>query len=201
MNNSFFNRSLPLLAALLVFGLTTLSAQHETLFNNARVIGAFGGPITEYGLSNDLNSSVGGGGAIVINNIFIGGYGLAAADFDKLYEDGEVDVLDIGHGGFWFGGTFQPHRLLHMYGSARIGWGAINIDLKDGTPYRDLDKIFVATPELGVELNVTRWFRLAGTVGYRHVAGVNEDRGLKGDDFSGAIAGVTLRFGWFGNRR
>lgn len=194
-------RPVQLLLALLVLGLGSLQAQHETLFNNTRVVGAFGGPITEYGLSNDLNSSVGGGGALVINNFFVGGYGLAGVDFDKLYEDGEVDVLDIGHGGFWFGGTFQPYRLLHLYGSARIGWGAINIDLDDGTPYRDLDKIFVATPEIGVELNLTRWFRVAGTVGYRHVAGVNESNGLKGDDFSGAIAGVTLRFGWFGNRR
>jgi hypothetical protein len=178
-----------------------LQAQHETLFNQARVVGAFGGPITEYGLSNDLSTSVGGGGALVINSFFIGGYGLASVDFDQLYDEGDVDVLDIGHGGFWLGGTYQPHRLVHMYGSARLGWGAINIDLNGNTPYRELDKIFVATPEIGLELNVTRWFRLAGTVGYRYVTGVNEDRGLKGEDFSGAMAGVTLRFGWFGRRR
>lgn len=178
-----------------------LQAQHETLFNQARVVGAFGGPITEYGLGNDLNTSVGGGGALVINSFFIGGYGLASVDFNQLYENGDVDVLDIGHGGFWLGGTYQPHSLVHMYGSARLGWGAINIDLNDNVPYRELDKIFVATPEIGVELNVTRWFRLAGTVGYRYVTGVNENRGFTGDDFSGAIAGVTLRFGWFGRRR
>lgn len=186
-------------AFLFLFG--SLQAQHETLFNQARVIGAFGGPITEYGLSNDLSTSVGGGGALVINSFFIGGYGLASADFDRLYEEGEVDVLDIGHGGIWLGGTYQPHSLVHLYGSGRLGWGAINIDLDDNVPYRDLDKIFVMTPEIGVELNITRWFRLAGTVGYRYVTGVNDDRGLKDEDFSGAIAGVTLRFGWFGRRR
>ncbi|MGH1436123.1 MAG: hypothetical protein ACRBG0_16875 [Lewinella sp.] len=190
-----------LFLAVLLTATIGLQAQHETLFNQARVVGAFGGPITEYGLSNNLSTSVGGGGALVINSFFIGGYGLASVDFDQLYEDGEVDVLDIGHGGFWLGGTYQPHRLVHMYGSARLGWGAINIDLNGNTPYRELDKIFVATPEIGMELNITRWFRLAGTVGYRYVTGVNEDRGLKGEDFSGAVAGVTLRFGWFGRRR
>ncbi|MEL6658041.1 MAG: hypothetical protein AAFP77_16705 [Bacteroidota bacterium] len=190
-----------LFATACLFLLGNLQAQHETLFNQARVIGAFGGPITEFGLGNDLNTSVGGGGAIVINSFFIGGYGLAAADFDRLYEEGDLEVLDIGHGGFWFGGTYQPHRLVHLYGSGRIGWGAINIDLDDNIPYRDLDKIFVMTPELGVELNLTRWFRIAGTVGYRYVSGVNEDRGLKDDDFSGMIAGITARFGWFGHRR
>jgi hypothetical protein len=190
-----------LFLAVLMTATIGLQAQHETLFNQARVVGAFGGPITEYGLSNNLSTSVGGGGALVINSFFIGGYGLASADFDQLYDEGDIDVLDIGHGGFWLGGTFQPHKLVHMYGSARLGWGAINIDLNGNTPYRELDKIFVATPEIGVELNLTRWFRLAGTVGYRYVTGVNENRGLTGDDFSGAIAGVTLRFGWFGRRR
>lgn len=187
--------------ALFFAALTSGQAQHETLFNQARIVGAFGGPITEYGLSNDLSTSAGGGGALVINNFFIGGYGMASVDFDRLYEDGEVEVLDMGHGGFWLGGTFQPYRLLHVYGSTRIGWGAMNINLNDNTSYRELDKIFVATPEIGLELNVTRWFRLAGTVGYRYVAGVNEDRGLRGEDFSGAVAGVTLRFGWFGRNR
>ena len=118
-----------LFLAVLLTATIGLQAQHETLFNQARVVGAFGGPITEYGLSNNLSTSVGGGGALVINSFFIGGYGLASVDFDQLYEDGEVDVLDIGHGGFWLGGTYQPHRLVHMYGSARLGWGAINIDL------------------------------------------------------------------------
>jgi hypothetical protein len=195
MKNSFF------FIAFLLLTTGALSAQHETLFNQARVVGAFGGPITEYGLGNGLNTSVGGGGALVINSFFIGGYGLASVDFEKLYDNGDVDVLDIGHGGFWLGGTFQPYRLLHVYGSAKLGWGAINIDLNDNTPYRDLDKIFVATPEIGVELNVTRWFRLAGTVGYRYVTGVSETLGLRDEDFSGAIAAVTLRFGWFGRRR
>lgn len=187
-------------AMLLTIG--TLSAQHETLFNNARVRGAFGGPMWEYGLGNDLGTSVGGGGAIVINNVFIGGYGLASIDFDQLFDEGEVDVLDIGHGGFWLGGTYQPWRLLHVYGSARLGWGAINVDFNDNNlRYRDVDKIFVATPEIGAELNLTSWCRLAGTVGYRFVTGTNDDKAYTDSDFSGGIGTITLRFGWFGRRR
>lgn len=178
-----------------------LSAQHETLFNHARVVGAFGAPITEYGLRNSIGTSAGGGGALVINSFFFGAYGMGSVDFNQLFNDGEVEVLDIGHGGFWLGGTFQPYRLLHAYGSARIGWGGINIDINDNIRYRDLDKIFVATPEIGLELNVATWFRLAGTVGYRYVSGVNDNNGLRNADFSGATAAVTMRFGWFGRRR
>lgn len=188
-----------LTAMLLTFGM--VNAQNETLFKHVRVVGAFGAPITEYSINNDFNTSVGGGGGIVLNSFFIGGYGLASADFNRLYEEGDVDVLDIGHGGLWLGGTFKPYKLLHVYGSARLGWGAMNIRLNGNTPYHDLDKIFVATPEVGVELNVTGWFRVAGTVGYRSVSGADESNGYKNEDFSGPIGAVTLRFGWFGRRR
>ncbi|GJM36236.1 MAG: hypothetical protein DHS20C18_52370 [Saprospiraceae bacterium] len=191
-----------LLIAILGLASFSLFAQHETIFNRARVVGGFGAPITEIGLGNKLNTSIGGGGGLVINSFFIGGYGLASVDFDQLIESDDVEILDIGHGGFWLGATFKPHKIIHAYASGRIGWGAVNIELKDtGQTFSDLDKIFVMTPEIGLELNLTRWFRVAGTIGYRYVSGTNEARGYKDDDFSEAIAGITLRFGWFGWRR
>ncbi len=193
-------KQLSFLAALLLT-VCTLQAQHETLFNRTRVVGGFGGPIFELGLNNDFNTAVGGGGGLVLNNFFIGGYGVGSIDFDQLIDEGDVDVLDIGHGGFWLGGTFQPYRLIHLYGSARIGWGAINVDFNDPLPYDEIDKIFVMTPEIGIELNLTSWFRIAGTVGYRFVNGTNENFGYKDEDFSGTFAGITARFGWFGRRR
>lgn len=193
------NSFLLILAMLLVTG---MSAQHETLFNRARVVGGFGAPLLEMGINNNLNTSIGGGGGVVINNFFIGGYGMGSIDFEKLFDDGDVEVLDIGHGGFWLGATVLPYKVLHLYTSARIGWGAVNVDLNDNNQkYSDIDKIFVMTPEIGVELNLTRWFRVAGTAGYRWVNGTNETRGYTDEDFSGAVAAVTLRFGWFGRKR
>ncbi len=190
-----------IILAVMMLSIGTMFAQQETLFKHVRVRGAFGGPITEYSINNDFNTSVGGGGAVVLNNFFIGGYGMASADFNKLYEDGDLKVLDIGHGGFWLGGTFMSRKLVHVYSSVRLGWGAINIELDDTVPYQDLDKIFVATPEIGIEMNITTWFHIAGTVGYRATTGVNENLGYNNDDFSGMIGAVTLRFGWFGSRR
>lgn len=181
---------------------TAVTAQQETLFGRARVVGGFGAPIIEMGLGNKLNTAVGGGGGVVINGFFLGGYGVGSVDFEQLFDQGEVEVLDIGHGGFWLGGTFKSHSLLHIFSSAKIGWGAVNVQLDDNNvTYRDLDKIFVLTPEIGLELNVTRWFRIAGTAGYRWVDGVNENHGYKNEDFSGGIATLTFRFGWFGSRR
>lgn len=188
----------PLLGIFFLLLVGSLSAQTETLFNRARVVGAFGGPISEFGINNKLNTATGGGFGLVINNFFIGGYGVASVDYEELFNNGEVNVLNMSHGGFWLGSTFQPYRLLHLYGSARLGWGGVDIDLNDNTRYRDVDKIFVITPEVGVELNITKWMRLAGTVGYRYTTGLDESIGYQDEDFSGLMAGVTLRFGWFG---
>ena len=91
-----------------------LQAQHETLFNRARVGGGFGSPIFEWGLGGSTNTSVGGGGGLVIENIFIGGYGLGSVDFDALIEDGEIENMELAHGGFWLGATISPYKVVHF---------------------------------------------------------------------------------------
>lgn len=191
-----------LFAALMTSLFISAQAQHETLFNNARVIGGFGAPIVEMGLNNDLSTSVGGGGALVIDNFFFGGYGMGSVDFESLIENEDIDQLELGHGGFWLGYTLAPHNLIHLYTSARIGWGGVGISLTDNFHDSDFDKVFVVTPEVGLELNVASWLRVAGTVGYRHVEGVNEKLGYYEDDtFNGAMANLTFRIGWFGWNR
>jgi hypothetical protein len=190
---------------LLLFGLSVaaaLDAQHESLFGRSRVVGAFGAPIVEVGFRNNLNTSIGGGGGLVINNLFLGAYGLGSLDFRELLETGQADRLEIGHGGLWLGFTVNPHSLIHLYGSGRIGWGAVNVSFRDNAfRYREIDKIFVATPEIGLELNITRWLRASGAIGYRHVQGVSGASNYTNEDFSGTVATFAVRIGWFGNRR
>lgn len=180
-----------------------VQAQHETLFNKARVVGGFGGPIVEMGLGNDMTTAVGGGGGLVINSFFFGGYGISNIDFNSLIEDEGIDRIELAHSGFWLGYSYPTHRLIHMYTSARLGWGAVDIDTSPNSNFpKDIDNVFVFTPELGLELNVARWFRITGTAGYRLVDGVNEARSdYRNSDFSGLTANVTFRFGWFGWRQ
>ncbi len=194
----------------LIFGLMGLfwalavQAQHETLFSNARLSGAFGGPIVEMGIGDarDMTTAVGGGGGLVFRNFFLGAYGVGSIDYDRLIEEEDIEEIELGHGGIWLGYTLAPHRVLHLYTSARLGWGGIGIDVTDNSPFPDdTDNVFVVTPEVGVELNVTKWFRVAGTVGYRFIDGVETGRGYRADDFSGTLANLTFRFGWFGWHR
>ena len=192
------NKYLVLMALLICWGISA-DAQEETLFGKARVRGGFGGPLVEIGVNNNLNTSVGGGGGLVINSFFIGGYGMGSFDFSDLVDENEeIEGLELGHGGLWLGFSVPSRKLIHFYASGRVGWGALDIRFEDGN-FDDLDNVFVLTPEAGIELNLTRWFRLAGTFGYRYVDGASEDRGYSNDDFSGTFAGITLRFGGFGH--
>lgn len=192
------------LIILVVFNIFTIAlwGQHETVFGRAKVVGGFGGPIFEWALGDNLTTSVGGGGGIVIDNFFFGGYGLASIDLEQLFAGDNIDELELAHGGFWLGLTIPTHKVVHIFASTRIGWGAVNIRLHDPfQTFENVDKIFAFTPELGIELNLTRWFRIAGSAGYRWVDGANENRGYTDDDFTNGIATLTLRFGWFGHRR
>lgn len=178
-------------------------AQHETLFSNARVVGGFGGPITEWGLGNDLRTSYGGGGGIVIGGAFIGGYGMGSVNLADILDGNDIDNIELGHGGFWLGYTYQPYKLVHLFFSAKIGWGGVNINTNNFDPFNRsrTDQVFVLTPELGLELNVFKWFRIAGAVGYRWVNGANGRGQYTNETFSGGVATMTMRFGWFGNAR
>ncbi len=193
-----------LLTAFLSISTLSLMAQQETLFNKARVIGAFGAPIVEYGkINDDTRASIGIGGGIVIDEFFIGGYGLGSADFES-WIDNDNPVLELGHGGLWLGYSHKPYNLAHLYSSLKIGWGAVDIALDDPDfdifDEHDWDGIFVLTPEIGLEINVTRWFHIAATAGYRWIDGVDSPD-FTNNDFRGPVGGVTFRFGWFGRWR
>ncbi len=176
--------------------------QQETLFNNTRLRGGFGALLYEYGISEGMGQSAGGGGGLVFDRFFIGLYGMTTTDLDDFFNGRDVEVLDLAQGGLWIGITPESYNVIHPIATVRAGYGALDIRLDDSSQrYEDLDKVFVLTPELGVELNVTRWFRIAGTASYRAVLGTQDDAEYTNADFSGWVGGISLRFGWFGRKR
>ncbi len=173
--------------------------RQETLFGKARFVGGFGAPFFEFGLGSDPRHSAGLGGGVIVDDFFFGAYGMAGLDLGEVFDDpDQVEQLDIAHGGLWMGYAYAARKVVHPYASMRLGWGAVNIRFDDPTQsYESVDKIFVFTPELGAEFNLTRWWRLVGTAGYRVVSGVEEETGFRNNDFRGWIATITLRFGNF----
>jgi hypothetical protein len=186
----------------LVFCLITLTAfgqkKEETLFSNINHIGGFGGPLIEVSsINGETVADVGGGGALILNNFFFGGYGLGT-DAPNITIDSESLDIDFGHGGLWFGYAASPYKVVHLYSSFKLGWGEANLTDKDGDKLFS-DNVLVLTPELGVELNLTHWFKLGITGGYRYVDGVSTlPAGLTDDSFSSPFGALTFRFGGFG---
>jgi len=185
---------------ILIFALSISSisfAQTETLFGRADSFGGFGGPIIEFSnINGTLVGDVGGGGAMVINDFFVGGYGMgndgASVEFEGLNYD-----IDFAHGGLWFGYTMKQYKLVHMYSSFKIGWGATDLKI-DGEKKFD-DNLLALSPEIGLEFNITNWFKLGVTGGYRYVSGLEDLPVLENDDFSSMTGALTFRFGGYGD--
>ncbi|MEM1326012.1 MAG: hypothetical protein AAGI23_08670 [Bacteroidota bacterium] len=192
-----------LLGISLCFLSLSLFAQRDrTLFNGNYRTGFFGAPIFEFydiNSGTDFEVASGGGGALIIGDAFIGGYGIGDINLIQTIENDRADI-DLAHGGIWVGYVPLQQSAIHPYLSARVGWGAADIVIDDDN-FTFGDRFFVVSPEAGVELNVFRWFRIAGTVGYQWFDGL-PDTGKFGDlDINNLRAGLTLRFGAFGRSK
>ncbi len=183
---------------------TAPAQRDETLFSKAGRGGLFGAPITEYfDFAEGPGTATGGGGALIAGDFFFGGYGLVSVDYETRLFEQRFRTLEFAHAGLWIGATPMLHKVVHPFFSAKAGWGQVHAISADSAPgsVALADRVFVLTPEAGLELNVFRWFRLAGTFTYRKVYDLDEAFLLYGDDLSGFGGTLTLRFGFFGSNR
>lgn len=176
---------------------TAFSQKTQTLFSDENSYGGFGGPIVEFSnINGELIGDVGGGGGFVVNNFFVGGYGLGN-DGAKLELQDQLYDIKFRHGGFWLGYSFMDHKLVHLYSSFRIGWGEVELNQNEEKFYSD--NLLSLAPELGIELNVTNWFKVGFSGGIRNVSGIENLPELNNDDFTGFYSAITFRFGGFGD--
>lgn len=188
------------LSTLALFISMSLMAQHETLLSDIDVVGGFGGPILEISqINGQVGADVGGGGALLLNGFFLGGYGMGTEFPSINITDGENQgAYDIKfkHGGLWLGYTQNPFKVAHLFFSTKLGWG--RAELLSDTQDNIKDRIFVITPEIGVEFNITSFFRIALTGGYRWVNGIEDlPGGLDNNEFSSPTGTITFSFGGF----
>ncbi len=184
---------------------TLFAQKDETIFSDVNRIGAWGAPLFEYtNLDTDVETTGGGGGALVLNDFYLGGYGMGKTEFSKILSvDNRRDNLNFKHGGFWIGYTPLQSKVVHPYASVRLGWGKARFNSTDLTSNERLnelkDNIFVTTPEIGLELNVFSFFRIAATASYRWVNGIDDLPTYTDKDLSSFGGTLTLRFGGFGS--
>ncbi len=175
-------------------------------------ISGFGGPSVSFSkINNEFAVSNGGGGAVIFNQtFFLGAYGegLSTSHSFKItdtvvFPRKEKDKLSFGHGGFWLGYINKSHKLIHWGASTKLGWGSIALydpDFQiDDESNQAVNTVFVVTPMIECEFNITKWFKINAGVGFRLVNGI-DTKFYKSSQFNSPIANLGLLFGNFHKR-
>ena len=184
---------------------TTAAAQAQTLMRDGGSrIGGFGGPafrVTQ--AAGETMILGGGGGAVLLNRrLAIGGAGFGGTSRvdTRAIVGTDRGEMDFGYGGLTVEYIVNPTRLVHPTVGILVGGGAVSVwpnDLRPRSGRSEREETFgVVEPQLAMELNVAKWFRMGGAVSYRAVIGA-EDVRLRTDELSGASATMFFRFGAF----
>jgi hypothetical protein len=193
----------------------------QYLLSEGVVLSGFGGPFAELSSIHDqAGVCLGAGGALVVNQtVFLGAYfeGLVTNHYmEELqsYVNIERPKVSFEHGGLWFGYVYKPKKPVHGGISMKLGWGEISLEGDEfdddvDVPFDFDDRIFSVIPQLELELNMTRWFRINAGVGYRFVTGIDadyiDDAGNEAyfydqGDFNSITGTITLIFGGHGKK-
>ncbi len=179
-----------------------LAQNEQILFDHVHVHGGFGGPVAELtSVNSQAGMFGGGGGAVILNDFFIGGFGQGGDFADYAGSDGRRYSVDFNFGGVWLGFVKPTVKTVHFYSSLKIGGGGIDLNPdRDEAGFSQFsESVFVIQPEVGVEVNLFRWFRIALTGSYRAVGGIQSKNldGMTNNDFNAPSMALTFRFGKF----
>ncbi len=176
----------------------------KTVFDGSNKISGFGAVDLEYApMDGGLAVFTGGSGGITLGNIILGGYGIGLSTSNRVSYTGGRGQLHFGHGGFMLGFQVMPKRMIHLTANTKLGWGAVRIGDRnndfDITQWLDnqSETVFVIQPSAGIELNMTKFFRIALTAQYRWVQGADDMDGFDAKKLNNPSVGLTLKFGWF----
>lgn len=194
-------KKLIFLPVLFALAIEAQAQSPKTLISNdfSQTSGFGGFMIQLQSVDGQMKALTGGGGAVIFDNRFyFGGYGLGLSDdLDVTFEGIEYDV-DYGHGGFLLGYVIRPADLIHFGISSKIGWGEISFQEKflNVDPIRYRDQVFVVSPQVEAEVNMTNWFKFNVGAGYQTTVGVDNFY-YGSSDFNGLTVGISFIFGWF----
>jgi len=175
--------------------------EYQTILDNQDLrISGMGGPFMQFTMvAGEFGHMMGGGGAVMLNNFYFGGYGLGLTNAIPDYvNDNPSDRLTLGHGGFWLGYSLFGQKPIHFSVSSLIGWGEFGIMQYDGYYPFIRDKIFVVAPTAEIEVNLTRYFRIGAGVSYTLYTMMDESmHGYRNSDISAPAGFLSFKFGWF----
>lgn len=190
------------------------SQEIKTLFSKGSKVRGFGSLDVKYSEFNKDNSLlVGVKGGVIINRHLIlglGGYGLSSINKFNGIDPNQELFLYGGYGGLLIGYTIAPKEVIHISFPILIAAGGFEIsDRNYFNEFRNRDQIeldntverstaLVIEPGVEIEINVTKFFRIAVGGSYRVVQGVTLDRNnITDDDLTSWATHASLKFGKF----
>lgn len=190
-----------------VLGQDEDASDDETLISGIEQNGGYGGPtVAVTAFNGEVAIVTGGQGGWIINRQFViggGGRGIATRHSTPL--NGQTVDLEMGYGGLLLEYISAPSELVHLGGELLIGAGGAYLSREsDAGGYADdydenvLERTSFFASEAGVrsELNVTAFFRLGLSGGYRFIVGSTLP-GISDRDLGGPYGRLALRFGSF----
>lgn len=187
--------------------------KEQTLFESGSYkSGGYGAPEVKFTNVNDkFGVLVGGRGAWILNSTFaIGGagYGLVTSHSisDYFTREDTVAYLRTGYGGLYLSYINSSSELVHFTINTLIGAGGasytssisdlLNDNNRHDSKVYESSAYFIFEPQLGMEINVVKVFRIELTAGYRFISGLELSR-TKSSDLSGFSGGIAFKFGSF----
>ena len=204
-----------LLAIFIMAGQTIVAGNKEsrddysmkTLFNKERSNGVYGAFSFNYSQIDHKDAFImGGRGAWVIDHslaIGLGGYGFVnGIDTDYIFGNNQEYDLAGGYGGLFIEPIILPRLPVHISVPILLGVGGVAfID-----SYRDWDEWYfdhnrsdaflVLEPAVELEFNMSRYFRLAASLGYRFTSEVKLEN-VSPHVLEGPTVGLVFKFGKF----
>ncbi len=199
-DNSMKKVIVPGLILFLAVAAHAQNREYRTIFDHQDLrISGLGGPFMQFtAVAGEFGHMMGGGGAVMLNDFFVGGYGLGLTNAIPDYLNDRPDNrLSLGHGGFWIGYVLFGDRPIHLSVSSLIGWGEFGMMDRDAYYPYIRDNIFALSPTLELELNLTRYFRIGAGASYNLFAMVDGSHGYTSSDLSAPAGFLSFKFGWF----
>ena len=185
-----------LIPMILAMGLSVLAQEEDelqTLFGRSTKVRGFFGPTLELTtLSGEFSAMLGAGGGILLDDFFLGGYGVGLTNNSVMQEE-----IEFGYGGLLVGYSFLANKPVHPGVSVLLGLGTVT----SPDSFFEDDNVWVITPTIEMEVNLARFMKASIGATYRFVGGISdsgaEQQGYSNQDFSGPAGIISLRFGWF----
>jgi len=167
---------------------------------NAFSQGAFLAPIVEINeIDGTVSLGAGVGGGIVLHRFLVGAYGMYTSKAGQVTEMGNLHDLSLSFGGLWLGYQQPANEILAVTVAIK---GAFGNARQDGINdiERQNDRIWLLTPEAGVELWFGKSVRIGLCAGYR-IAGDVQLSAFDNKDLRSLVNTLTIKIGNFGTLR